>query len=66
MDQDRDKRIKARAYELWEENGRQDGGHEAHWHQAEREVGDEEAADRGETRVETPRAADRKAPRRKA
>lgn len=38
MYQDREERIRARAYEIWEREGRQEGSHEAHWQQAEREL----------------------------
>ncbi|WP_027997672.1 DUF2934 domain-containing protein [Sinorhizobium arboris] len=37
-DDERDKRIRARAYELWENDGRRDGDHERHWHEAAREI----------------------------
>lgn len=33
-----DTRIRDRAYELWEGEGRPDGRHEEHWHQARREL----------------------------
>jgi Protein of unknown function (DUF2934) len=32
-------RIRQRAYELWERDGRPEGRDHAHWHQAEREIG---------------------------
>jgi hypothetical protein len=35
---DRDRRIEARAYEIWEREGRPDGRHEAHWTQATGEI----------------------------
>ena len=41
MDQDREERVRARAYEIWEREGRQEGSHEAHWQQAERELQEE-------------------------
>jgi hypothetical protein len=34
-----DEKIRARAYELWDSNGRQHGRDEEHWLQAERELG---------------------------
>jgi hypothetical protein len=46
MDQDREERVRARAYEIWEREGRQDGGHEAHWQQAEKELREEESGER--------------------
>ena len=38
MKKDRDQLIAARAYQLWEEEGRPHGAHERHWDQAAREV----------------------------
>jgi len=35
-----DERIRSRAYEIWEREGRPDGKHHDHWLQAEREAGD--------------------------
>lgn len=37
----REDRIRNRAYELWDADGRQQGSHEHHWHQAAREIDDE-------------------------
>ena len=39
MDNSREEAIKARAYELWVESGYIHGQHEAHWRQAEQELG---------------------------
>ncbi|NYZ17321.1 DUF2934 domain-containing protein [Azospirillum sp. RWY-5-1] len=39
-----DTRIRDRAYELWESEGRPDGRHEEHWHQARRELDGEGAS----------------------
>ena len=38
----REKRIRERAYALWEAEGRQEGVHEDHWHRARQEVEDGE------------------------
>jgi Protein of unknown function (DUF2934) len=38
MNADREQRIAARAYQLWEEEGRPHGAHERHWEQASREI----------------------------
>ena len=38
MDMDRESRIRERAYALWEEAGRPEGEHDAHWTAAEREI----------------------------
>ena len=35
---DKEQRIRARAYEIWEGEGRHDGRAEEHWRQAEREI----------------------------
>jgi hypothetical protein len=37
----RDEQIRSRAYKMWEREGRPQGRHEHHWHQAVREVDDE-------------------------
>ena len=46
MDQDWEERIRARAYEIWEREGRQEGSHLAHWEQAENELRVEEGGER--------------------
>lgn len=38
MDKKREEQIAARAYQLWEQEGRPHGAHERHWDQASREV----------------------------
>jgi hypothetical protein len=38
MNKSREKLIQARAYELWEKEGRPHGAHERHWHQAIQEM----------------------------
>jgi hypothetical protein len=38
MDDNREDRIRARAYALWEAEGCPEGRHAEHWHQAERDV----------------------------
>lgn len=40
----REQRIRERAYALWEAEGRQEGGHEDHWHRARQEVEDGEVS----------------------
>lgn len=37
-------RVRQRAYEIWEREGRPGGKEEEHWHQANREIRDEGAA----------------------
>lgn len=34
--------IRERAYAIWEEQGRPEGSHDAHWHQAQRELTDKQ------------------------
>ena len=43
MADDKQERIRQRAFELWEQAGRPEGGHEQHWHQATREIESENA-----------------------
>ncbi|WP_375263666.1 DUF2934 domain-containing protein [Palleronia sp.] len=62
MDQDREQRISTRAYEIWEREGRQEGGHEAHWQQAERELRDEDHPERGENDASSPTPGGRAVP----
>lgn len=38
MEGNRDELVRQRAYEIWEIEGRPDGGHERHWQQAEAEI----------------------------
>ena len=45
MNGKRDDRIRSRAYGIWEREGRPQGRHEHHWHQASREVDDEPSDD---------------------
>ncbi|HEV7436931.1 MAG TPA: DUF2934 domain-containing protein [Pseudorhizobium sp.] len=37
-DQDREHRIRERAYEIWERQGKADGHHERHWQEASSEI----------------------------
>ncbi|MEQ1952490.1 DUF2934 domain-containing protein [Mesorhizobium sp. CN2-181] len=43
---DREERIRRRAYDLWEREGRQDGTQERHWHDAVRQIDEEDGAQR--------------------
>jgi hypothetical protein len=49
MADDREHRIRERAYRIWEEEGRPEGRHEHHWSQAGQEVGDELFQQQGST-----------------
>ena len=44
MDADMQERISARAYRIWEEKGRPHGSSDDHWHQAKREIEEEDRA----------------------
>lgn len=56
MSDERDRRIKARAFELWQQEGSLDGRTLGHWLQAEREIQEEEGrlAEEGGTIPEKP------------
>lgn len=41
MADDREQRVRQRAYEIWEKEGRRSGRERDHWEQAEREIGGE-------------------------
>ena len=41
---DKEERIRMRAYEIWEREGRLDGRHEHNWEEARREIEGEDAA----------------------
>jgi hypothetical protein len=42
MNEERDQRVRERAYGIWESQGRPDGRHDEHWQEAERELAGEE------------------------
>lgn len=54
MSDEREKRIKARAFELWQQEACRDGRSLSHWLQAEKDVEDAERADE-ESRPSTKR-----------
>ncbi len=56
---DRDERIRKRAHEIWEREGRPDGADEQHWLQASREIDaeDQPAASEPETEKPAPKKA---------
>lgn len=39
MDSDKNEQIKARAYQIWENEGRPHGRQDEHWHKAAEEIG---------------------------
>lgn len=47
MAEDREHRIRERAYRIWEDQGRPHGRHEDHWRQASQETADELFAQAG-------------------
>jgi hypothetical protein len=58
VDRDREERIRERAYQIWEREGREEGSHGAHWQRAERELDEEEQEGGTETpRDESPQIA---------
>ena len=57
MDNEKEDRIRVRAYEIWQRTGRQDGSHLEHWDQATREIDDEDA-ERGSMVTEQVAGAD--------
>ena len=65
MSNDRDARIRERAYAIWEEQGRPDGRHEDHWRQAEAEQPADPMAP-GSTEAEDIAPGSGRAPRRRA
>ncbi|MCA1366741.1 MULTISPECIES: DUF2934 domain-containing protein [Hyphomicrobiales] len=40
-----EERIRRRAHEIWEREGRTYGNHQGHWHRATKEIEDEEQAE---------------------
>lgn len=61
MDNDRETRIRQRAYDLWLDEGSPTGKHDDHWAQAEREIGspdiDNDADNSAETKPDVIREA---------
>jgi hypothetical protein len=57
-DQDRERRIRVRAYEIWDAEGRPHGRHEQHWREAEQEIAHAENATEPAGRIDPDRAAD--------
>lgn len=55
---DREERIRRKAYELWEQGGRQEGQAEDHWHRAAQDL------DREDAELRRPGTASRKASER--
>ena len=53
MNDDRNERVRRRAYEIWEERGRPEGSHAEHWEQAERELSNDRNDDPVEGSRET-------------
>lgn len=45
MTTEREDRIRQRAHQLWEEQGRPEGRHDEHWSQASSEIGDDAGGD---------------------
>ena len=64
MGGDMQERISVRAYRIWEEKGRPHGSAEDHWHQAKREIEEEEKAAPDRTAARPGRPPGRRRPRR--
>jgi hypothetical protein len=54
MSNDREHRIRERAHQIWEREGRPDGQEQNHWERASREIDDEERTQTGNVQSETP------------
>ncbi|WP_338665717.1 DUF2934 domain-containing protein [Pararoseomonas sp. SCSIO 73927] len=57
-----DRRIRERAYAIWEDAGRPEGRHEAHWDQARQEIGSKAPAVAAEPAAKPGRAGKAKSP----
>jgi hypothetical protein len=57
MADDRQNRIRQRAHEIWEREGRPQGAHERHWQQAESEIATEGKAGKKPAAARKPAAA---------
>jgi len=57
MADEREDRVRERAYRLWEQEGRPHGRHQDHWQQASQEVGDELFPQQGATESQERRGA---------
>jgi hypothetical protein len=55
MNLKRDERIRERAHQIWEREGREEGSHDAHWQRAERELDEEEREGGTESSQDEPR-----------
>ncbi|UKJ75649.1 DUF2934 domain-containing protein [Azospirillum brasilense] len=53
LEQDRAERVRRRAHDIWERDGRPEGRHDEHWAQAEAEVDDEIRAERQSEETES-------------
>ena len=47
MTTEREDRIRQRAHQLWEEQGRPEGRHDEHWQQASSEIGEDDGDSQG-------------------
>ncbi len=65
MENDRHSKIRQRAYEIWDREGRQNGRADEHWLQAEREVAAQAAAQAAPAAETAAAPANKKAPVKK-
>ncbi|CAO3413803.1 DUF2934 domain-containing protein [Azospirillum doebereinerae] len=61
-----DPRVRARAYDLWDQAGRPDGRHLEHWQQAAREITEEDSANGPDAGLQVPDNASTRALREAA
>nr|WP_210201736.1 DUF2934 domain-containing protein [Mesorhizobium loti] len=66
MADDRQERIRQRAHEIWEREGRPHGAHERHWHQAAGEIEAEQSNGKKLTRTAGAKPAKTAAPTKAA
>jgi hypothetical protein len=57
MTSDRHERIRKRAHAIWEKDGRPQGVHEEHWHQATKDIDAEDAKLAGKAPAKAAKAA---------
>jgi hypothetical protein len=54
MNDDREQRIRERAHQIWEREGRPDGQEQSHWERASREISEEDRTRAGTIQEEDP------------
>lgn len=64
MADDRDERIRQRAYEIWQKEGAPEGRQAEHWQQAEREIDGETEPKRGKKAAAKPAKSEAEKPKK--